>query len=225
MPERATSSGQRRVRRRTDRGPRRHRSTPAADLQRSLASTRDGLAKLLGSLRQSGFHEAAPAYRDMQLVLLNQRLWSRRHGRDELDPLWAAIAETARAIHEILADFDTVMEQLAALDRIEPAPTGSGRLPVDPGLELAGLLAEGAAVSGAALRDRLAWSPEERRRRLAQLCSEGLLERRGWGRGLSYRLSDSARLRLARELAGLLLSQATASDAGVKRGAPARGGG
>jgi hypothetical protein len=216
MPQRATGAGQRR---RSERGPRRRRSVPDGDLQRSLESTRDGLAKLLGSLRQSGFDEAAPAYREMQLVLLNQRLWSRRHGRDDLDPLWTAIADTARAVHEILAEFDAVMERLVELDRIELAPNGAAPLPADAGVALARLLAEGTAVSGATLRDRLAWSPEERRRRLAHLCSEGVLERRGWGRGLSYRLSDPARRRLERELAGLFPSPAEGSDRALNPGA------
>jgi hypothetical protein len=179
------------------------RSAPPADvppdLGRSLESTVRGLRALLGSLERSGFKEAAAPYREMQLVLLQQRLWSRNHGRVDLDPLWSELAATARAIDEILAEFGDVMGDLAELDRIEPGPAGAVHRPADGTLELAALLA-GGSVSGASLRQRLSWPPDERRRRLAALVRSGVLERRGWGRSLSYRLAEPARERVAAEL-------------------------
>jgi hypothetical protein len=175
----------------------------APDLRQSLESTLRGLRKLLASLEGSGFKEAVGPYADMHLVLVQQRLWSRNQGRDDLEALWAEIAEAAGGVHEILSRFDAVMSELAGIDKVEPA---AGPAPeADAGLELARLFGEGAAVSGAALRARLSWPDEVRRRALARLVAEGVLERRGWGRSLSYRLAGSARERVADELAALLV--------------------
>ena len=185
------------------------RSAPPAeappDLRRSLESTLRGLRALLDSLERSGFRDAAGPYREMQVVLLQQRLWSRTHGRVDLDPLWAELAATARAVDAILADFGAVMTDLADLDRIEPGPAGSDRGRADGALELAALLSEG-SVSGASLRRGLPWPADVRRQRLSALVQSGVLERRGWGRSLSYRLTEQARRRLAEDLSRVIAS-------------------
>jgi hypothetical protein len=191
------------------------RSAPPADappdLRRSLESTLGGLRALLQSLERSGFKDAAAPYREMQLVLLQQRLWSRNHGRADLDPLWSELAATARAIDEILTEFGAVMADLADLDQIEPGPAGVVQRPPDGALELAALLS-GGSVSGAALRRGLSWDPEVRRRRLAALVREGVLERRGWGRSLSYRLAGPAREQVAAELRRVIESPRPAAE-------------
>jgi hypothetical protein len=175
------------------------------DLRRSLESTLRGLRALLDSLERSGFKDAAGPYREMQVVLLQQRLWSRNHGRVDLDPLWSELAATARAADAILTEFGAVMADLADLDRIEPGPAGATARPADEALELAVLLSEG-SVSGASLRRGLPWPADLRRRRLAALVRGGVLERRGWGRSLSYRLTEQARERLAAELSRVITS-------------------
>jgi hypothetical protein len=179
------------------------RPEPAPDLRRSLESTLGGLHALLESFDRSGFKDAAAPYREMQLVLLQQRLWSRNHGRVDLDPLWAELAATARAIEEILTEFGAVMADLADLDQIEPGPAGVAQRRADGALELAALLS-GGSVSGASLQRDLSWPADERRRRLAALVRSGVLERRGWGRSLSYRLGGPARERVAAELRNVL---------------------
>ena len=181
------------------------------DLRRSLESTLRGLRALLESLERSGFKDAAAPYREMQLVLLQQRLWSRNHGRVDLDPLWSELAATARAADEILTEFGAVMADLADLDRIEPGPPGSARRPADGALELAGLLS-GGSVSGASLRRGVSWPADERRRRLAALVRSGVLERRGWGRSLSYRLAEPARERVTAELRRVIDSDGLAAE-------------
>lgn len=197
-----------RVRRRSARRPRAARERRAGegtqDLRGSLESTRSGLATLLASLEQSGFHEAAGPYRDMHVVLVQQRLWSRNHGRDDLEPLWSEIAETASRIEAILAGFAAVMGELGDVDRIEPDPSGAVRRDADATLELARVFTAAASVSGPALRAQLPWPADVRRRRLSELVRAGVLERRGWGRSLSYRLTEAARERLADQAAGLL---------------------
>lgn len=172
------------------------------DLAASLASTLGGLQTLLRSLEGSGFADSIGPYREMQVVLLQQRLWSRSNGRADLDPTWDEIAETARAIEEILGGFAGVMSELAHLDRIEPAPDGRpARLPDSVEPELAAVLV-GPSVSAARLAAALPWPDDVRRRRLSELVAAGVLERRGWGRGLSYRPTAAVRARLANALDG-----------------------
>jgi hypothetical protein len=173
------------------------------DIRRSLESTHKGLETLLASLERSGLKDAADPYRDMQLVLIQQRLWSRNHRRDDLEPLWSQIAETARAVHEILAAFAVVMGELGDLDQIEPGPSGEVRRPGDEEVELGRLLA-GGRVSAATLRRRFPWPSDERRRRLDELVTRGVLERRGWGPTLSYRLAEPVRERLTGALSDVL---------------------
>jgi hypothetical protein len=67
-------------------------------------------------------HEAAHAYRGMQMVLVQQRLWADAHHRAELLPLFRSIAETAGELHRIFASFADVMRPLKELDKLG-APT------------------------------------------------------------------------------------------------------
>ena len=183
---------------------RRPRAAPPRDLRESLESTHRGLEAFLAGLERSGFRSAAGPYRDMQLILLGQRLWSRGHDREDLDELWSAIAATAGEIHAALSGLHAVMGELATLDRIEPAGDGTARLPPSPESELASALLGGVAVSARSLAAALGWPDDVRRQRLAALVQRGVLERRGWGRSLSYRLAPTARERAGRELAAAL---------------------
>lgn len=193
--------GQRAVVRERANGAARNGGEPDG-LERSLASTRQGLATLLESLRASGLEAAARPYADMQLVLLQQRLWCRNNGREDLDPYFADIAASARAIHRILTAFDAAIARLARVDRL--GPSGQPSAPPASSAELAAVLLEEGVVSNARLAARLDWPEDDRRRFLRSLVEAGVLERRGWGRGLSYRLSDAVRRRAADEVAELL---------------------
>jgi hypothetical protein len=177
-------------------------SAAPGDLRTSLESTRLGLARLLESLESSGFREAIGPYDDMRLVLLQQRLWTRANDRADLDALWEEIAATARAVHEILSGFAAVMAELADLDRTEPDPPRA-RQSDEESAELGRLLAVETAVSGRMLQERLPWPPEVRRRVLADLVAAGILERRGWGRSLSYRLGERGRAHVSSQFTAL----------------------
>jgi hypothetical protein len=179
--------------------------TEPPSLERSLASTARGLETLLRSLDDGGFRDAIGPYQDMRMVLVQQRLWSRSNARDDLDPDWARIARTARGITAILTEFGTVMAGIGELDRIEPNDTvePAASTPTDdrPELELMERLLGGASASALAIERELGWLPEQRRDRVARLVDAGVVERRGWGRSLSYRLTASTRRRLAARLA------------------------
>ena len=186
-------------RRRPRRAPPRETSAPAVDV--SLASANEALAALLASLRRSGFEDAAEPYDRMQHVLVQQRLWSRNQGRADLDPQFAEIAESARAIQRVLAGFSAAIEHLTHIDRIEPSGRPAAP-PVSSGV-LADLLLGRRTVSAARLA-ALDWPADDRRRFIGSLVAAGVLERTGWGRSLGYRLAPPAR-GLAVEAVGRLL--------------------
>ncbi len=183
-------------------------------LEKSLKSTADGLDLLLKSLERSGLGAAAGPYQQLGQVLFQQRLWAVDYRRDELTPLWKAIASKAAAIHALLEPFATVMAELKEIDRIvavegvteASTPAGEPEPPAPDALtgRLLGLLAQDVAISQTRLAGTLDCLPEERRQRLRQLAQAGLLEVHGWGRGRSYRLTPRAREAIATRLAALL---------------------
>ncbi|NPV68392.1 MAG: hypothetical protein HPY64_14715 [Anaerolineae bacterium] len=180
-------------------------------LEKSLKSTADGLDMLLKSLERGGLGAAVGPYQQLGRVLIQQRLWALDYRRDELKPLWKAIAAKAAAIHALLAPFAAVMGELKDIDRITaggsvaeaPAPAPPPAPDALTGQVIDLLVAE-LAVSGVRLAGALDCLPEERRQRLRRLAQAGMLEEHGWGRGRSYRLTPAARQALAERLAALL---------------------
>lgn len=172
----------------------------ARSLEKSLESTYRGLRLFLETLERSGLREAAQAYRELQLVLIQQRLWARSYRRSELDPLFRKLAEAAGALHEIFAGFAAVFEPLKYLESVgavqvvESPPAGQLATSTAPEalLERAGITAR--ELSGLDSNEAAA---------IERLLEAGLLERRGWGRGRAYRLAPGARRQLAAQLARL----------------------
>jgi hypothetical protein len=86
-------------------------------LAQSLESTRRGLVAFSNSV--STLQDALTPYQQMQVVLMQQRLWARTHSRDELNPLWEKIAESSEALYRVFAGFARVMNDLRSIDRVE----------------------------------------------------------------------------------------------------------
>lgn len=173
----------------------------ARSLEESLESTCRGLRLFLETLERSGLREAAHAYRELQLVLIQQRLWARSYRRSELDPLFRKLAEAAGALHEIFAGFAAVFEPLKYLEsvgavQVVESPTAGqpAAAPTAPEalLERVGITAR--ELSGLGSNEAAA---------IERLLEAGVLERRGWGRGRAYRLAPGARRQLAAQLARL----------------------
>lgn len=105
------------------------------NLKESLASTDEGFKQFLASLRQAKMPEAVNAYRAMQTVLVQQRLWAHDNRREQLLPQFRSIAQTAAEIYQIFSSFAEVMKPLKELDRLH-APTvvepPAGQTPPDP---------------------------------------------------------------------------------------------
>jgi len=183
----------------------------ARSLEKSLESTCRGLRLFLETLERSGMREAQHAYREMQLVLLQQRLWARTYRRAELDPLWRKLAETAGALHEIFAGFAAILEPLRYLESVgepETAPAARDRPPAGDELH-------------EALLSRVGFTRREVERlstgeaaAIERLVKAGVLEPRGWGRGRAYRLTPAVRRRLAAQLARIPVEAGRLPEAG-----------
>jgi hypothetical protein len=214
----------------TDMGPARMSAKEtretARSLEKSLQSSHQGLVLLLQSFRRADLSGAASSYRQMQLVLVQQRLWARAYDRNELTPLWKKIAATAAEIHEILADFGAIMAELKAIDRIEAAevaasgdngdaaplgahasPKAPVPRPIDPGQTTAlELLAAELTLSAARATRLFHAAPEQSKEILDSLIEQGVLEIDG---RRSYRLTEAARTALVQTLLAQLQERQT----------------
>lgn len=178
----------------------------ARSLEKSLESANQGLNALLQSLEQGHFREAADSYRQMQIVLIQQWLWSRAYRRDELETAWQAIQHTARSIVELLTALSSAIEPLAHLDTIElsesPTPAQeTSSPPLSPvALELLETILGQASLSFAKLADHFPDPSEERDYYLEQLIAANILEQNSRGRTPKVRLSPALRQQIAAEL-------------------------
>jgi hypothetical protein len=181
----------------------------AQKLAKSLDSTSCGLAAFSTSMQP--IKEALKPYRQMQLVLMQQRLWAQRHRREDLNPLWQKIAACSRELHEVFSGFTEIMEALRFIDSLEqPAEAiekkgATGEAPAEPPKEPDEALARWVeeALTGFRLSpSRLAVMRPKRNTaaRVKKLAQAGMLEPHGRG---SYRLTESARRALALKLAEL----------------------
>lgn len=176
----------------------------AEKLAESLESTSRGLAVFSRSAEP--FREALKPYQQMQIVLMQQRLWSKRHKRDDLDPLWRKIAASSRELHSVFSGFAGVMDVLRFIDTVEePAgPVAGNEASEAPEVTPAALDRDEAAVDW--LNQALAafkLSPaqlaalgrrQDSETHITNLVRVGVFEPCGRG---SYRLTKRARRRMA----------------------------
>jgi hypothetical protein len=186
----------------------------ARKLAASLDSTSGGLAAFLQSMQP--IKDALKPYRQMQLVLMQQRLWAEGRRRDELNPLWRKIAETSRELHEVFAGFAEIMQALRFVDGLKQpaeaaekhetpeAPSQPRRQPDEALVRWIEEALAGFKLSAA----RLAVMKPKRKTaaQLKRLARAGILE--PFGRG-NYRLTESARRRIALKLAELSGGEST----------------
>lgn len=104
----------------------------AKSLKSSLENADRGLTLFLASLEGSGLPDALRGYRQLQMVLIQQRLWARNHARDDLAPLFHSISVTAGRIHAILSPYAELMSPLKDLENISEAQVEDGGKPAEP---------------------------------------------------------------------------------------------
>lgn len=196
----------------------------ARSLEKSLESTCRGLALFHESLERGGLREALKPYQRMQIVLAQQRLWSRNYCRNELEPLWHKLSQIAAVMHEIFAGFADVMDTLKNLNSVQMSkgsvavPAHSAQVREDAvALEALEALLSSGYLSAQKIRGLP--SAGESMVLIGQLLESKILEASGWGRGRSYRLSPDALHELTMRITTMLRNaqeEAAASESHQK---------
>lgn len=88
------------------------------NLKESLHSTGEGLKNFLDSMQAAKMPEAVHAYRAMQIVLVQQRLWAEQYCGGRLLQQFQSIAQSAGELHRIFASFAEVMRPLKEIDKL-----------------------------------------------------------------------------------------------------------
>jgi hypothetical protein len=175
-------------------------------LKQSLESTIQGLTAFLESLKKSGMPNAVNGYRQLQAVLIQQRLWAQNNSRRELDPFFQSIAQISADIDSILAPYVSVMCQLKDLDKLDRMEFSTTPLVSDAEekattaksfhfpqrketAKILGLILIHGQLSTANLATLSRIKIDNLRKRLEELVKAGVIHRIGRGRGLTYSLS------------------------------------
>jgi hypothetical protein len=173
----------------------------ARRLAQSLESTGRGLEAFAQSVQP--LREALPSYVQMQTVVVQQRLWSSQHGRQELEPLWRRIAANAGQLHAVFSGFARVMDLLRAIETLEQhRPTEATPSPTPEIAEMDERFARWLATVLAGFTLTAARQATLRPKRttsayLRKLVRMGVFER---DRRSTYRLTDASRRRIAAAL-------------------------
>ena len=178
----------------------------AKSLKASLENADRGRSLFLASLEGSGLPDALKGYRQLQMVLIQQRLWAHNHSRAELVPLFQAIAGTAARIHAILSPYAELMRSLKDLDsmtaiEIEQAETSpppqpekrSRKKPVLPaGRQVSTILKSlmaGGPLSSSQLAKATGKETAKLQKDLDRLVESGVILREGSAKSPLYRLA------------------------------------
>jgi hypothetical protein len=155
----------------------------AANLKKSLESTNKGFMVLLGSLRNSGFEEAIPKYRELHRVLIQQKLWCENKERNELKSLWQEIASQTGQIQRILSPMSEIMEELKTIDTVT-SKTGNRNLQS----KIIDILSKDRFIPVDCITSLLGRDKKEILIAAQILVRNGKVERRGKAESLQYRL-------------------------------------
>jgi Fic family protein len=158
-------------------------------LKGSLESTCKGLAVFADSLKTSGFEEAIPKYRQLEAVLVQQRLWCKNRKRAELDPFWQEIARKAEQIHKVMSPLAEVMKNLKSVDSLTQKEEKTSLQ-----AKILETLAKPKFTSLHSLSKLLGCEKNALTTEIRNLVQKGVVEKRGWGNGISYRLGTSGQL-------------------------------
>jgi hypothetical protein len=90
----------------------------AAALEQTLLNAERGLQSFLASLQTSGLPEAVGGYRQLQALLLQQRLWAVNQERAELEENFARLAQLAADLHRIFQTYADIFKPLCELDKL-----------------------------------------------------------------------------------------------------------
>lgn len=171
----------------------------AQALKNSLESTIGGFSMFIRSLEASKIEKSIPHYRQLQAVLLQQRLWALNHRRKELDALWQRIEEAANRIYALINPLAQIMLQLK---RFLTVCNTTSKVTQQPHAELKtikkptessilGVLLEPKSISAIRLARILNCPKTEVICSMSVFIKKGVVKKIGWGNGLSFRLIDA----------------------------------
>jgi len=159
-------------------------------MKKSLENTSEGLKLFAESLKNSKLESAIPQYRQMQIILLNQKLWSDKQSIHEFDPLWEQIAEQSNKIFQIVSPYATIMEELKQIDTIQPNEFKKTDPKEKEKNESFDALQKPQFLSINKLSIMTNKDKPKIIKELEPLVKEGLVEKRGRGRNLSFRFIE-----------------------------------
>lgn len=95
----------------------------------ALSAAKAGLEHFLEVVEASGLSRGVQEYRNLQAVLVQQRLWADRNNCTELMRLFEPIAKTAAELHRIFHAYAETMKRLKEIDKLRAAETGPAPQP------------------------------------------------------------------------------------------------
>jgi biotin operon repressor len=161
----------------------------ASSLNQSLQSTIKGLKLFANSLKASGFAEAAPKYRQMEIVLIQQRMWSKNKNRKELDSTWREVAGVASQIYNALYPLSEIMNQIGAIETLSQEQEET-KLQT----KLLKLLSSPQPISLIRLGQLLGKDKKTIQSSMQSLIKNGKVQSRGRGNGRSYCLKAATEI-------------------------------
>ena len=164
----------------------------ASNVKTSLESTIQGLKAFVESLEKSGFVRSLPAYKQLQYVLIQQRLWSQGQARNELQPLWEQVAQQSEYLYNIVKPFVEIMGELRLIDKSnsQVLTSESKEVRTEQQKMILDVLSKPHNLSAIRLSRLLNLEREALMDQLIPLVNSGVVTRKGRGRSASFRLAN-----------------------------------
>lgn len=175
------------------------RKDTAESLRESLENSLRGLQAFRDTLYRSGMREVREQYSAFTQTLLHQRGFALRNRRRDLDPHFAALAQTARECRDLLEHYYILFKLLSEIESTNPYQRFSEALQRTVGsvnltsleVSLLQLLVRHGRLSAARIVRETGQSEVVLAACWNDLCSYELVERIGWGRSVSYQLRSN----------------------------------
>lgn len=155
----------------------------------SLESTNKGLSLFLDSLQKSGLRSSLPAYQQMMSVLIQQKKWTDANSRLEMNPLWDEIAKNSENMYQIMNAYSSIMDNLRKLN-MRALQKNKTKRP-DNREKIINHLKKYSEFSMSELSENLKMKKKDIKEELEPLVKKGIIERKGRGKTLCYKLKDA----------------------------------
>ena len=161
--------------------------TIAVKMKISLESTTRGLSLFSESLKKSGLVSSLPAYQQMMFVLVQQKKWSDSHSRIEMQQIWNEIISNSETMYQIMKAYSDIMNNLRMLN-VNNSQKKTTKQILRKKDKILNHMKKYSEFSMSELSDNLEMKKKEIKEELDPLVKKGVLEQRGKGKTLKYRL-------------------------------------